>query len=382
MQQKEVFVMKMEDLFYGLVWLTVLFLFSFGAFGVASAAILDGPVVNPSNGHLYYLLSQNNWVASEAEAVTLGGHLVAVNDLAENEWVESTFGTFGGEDRYLWIGLNDRAEEGTFVWVSGDKSSYRHWSPGQPDNNDGVEDCGHMYMTGLWNDLNCSATLTTDGYPMHGVVEVINSTVTAFTATPTAGSAPLTVDFTCRANPKGGTVTQYMWDVDGDGNADQTTSTGHLTYVYTANGTYNARVKVVDSLGGIAESDPVKVTVANGTELCGVVEYYQYDSVAKSGDATFVDVKFRVYNSGNAAAAAFKVKFWISDNGAAPTTFKMITVPGLAAGKDILLDASHTFSDSIYDRRISVTIDPGKGVAEVDETNNGASIRIGGAVTK
>ena len=57
-----------------------------GAFltGPLTASILQGAVTNPANGHTYYLLTQNTWTASEAEAVTLGGHLVTAND-ADNE---------------------------------------------------------------------------------------------------------------------------------------------------------------------------------------------------------------------------------------------------------------------------------------------------------
>ena len=59
--------------------------------GQLAAGILSGPAINPGPGHTYYLLTQNTWTASEAEAVTLGGHLVTINDSAENDWVLNTF---------------------------------------------------------------------------------------------------------------------------------------------------------------------------------------------------------------------------------------------------------------------------------------------------
>jgi len=50
----------------------------------AHASILTGPVVNPANGHVYYLLSQNTWSNAEAEAVALGGHLATIRNAAED----------------------------------------------------------------------------------------------------------------------------------------------------------------------------------------------------------------------------------------------------------------------------------------------------------
>jgi hypothetical protein len=58
-------------------------------------------VVNPANHHLYYLLDAASWTRSEAESLSMGGHLVTINDEAENNWVTDTFAL----DRNLWIGF-------------------------------------------------------------------------------------------------------------------------------------------------------------------------------------------------------------------------------------------------------------------------------------
>src|SRR5438045_3064478 len=78
----------------------------------AHATVIVGPILNPANGHSYYLLETAAWTASEAEAATVGGHLVTINDLAEEQWVYATFSSYQGVSRALWIGLTDAASEG------------------------------------------------------------------------------------------------------------------------------------------------------------------------------------------------------------------------------------------------------------------------------
>ncbi|MCX6879301.1 MAG: C-type lectin domain-containing protein [Verrucomicrobia bacterium] len=113
--------------------------------GPLAAGILTGPVINPGTGHSYYLLTQNTWSASEAEAVTLGGHLVTINDSAENDWVHNTFSLFGGSAKTLWIGLHDSATEGTFAWTSGQAAAFQNWAAGEPSAGSAGEDYVHLY---------------------------------------------------------------------------------------------------------------------------------------------------------------------------------------------------------------------------------------------
>jgi len=101
----------------------------------ARAAVLAGPLTNAANAHTYYLLSADTWTASEAEARGLGGHLVTINDAAENQWVLNTFFPLTGVPyASLWIGLNDAANEGQFVWANGEPVTFTYWYPGEPNN--------------------------------------------------------------------------------------------------------------------------------------------------------------------------------------------------------------------------------------------------------
>lgn len=148
----------------------------------AHAGVISGPIVSPVNRHTYYLLSQNTWTASEAEAVTLGGHLATVRSLDENSWIFSQFSQFGGTDRGLWIGLNDAAQEGTYVWASGEAVSYLHWASGEPRNENGLDDYVHLFYpsdtsgrASFWNDApNDFSVFLTE---INGVVEVLPPTL-------------------------------------------------------------------------------------------------------------------------------------------------------------------------------------------------------------
>ena len=83
-------------------------------------------------GHFYVITdSSQTWANAETYAQSLGGHLVTVNDAAEQDWLYATFGRFGD----VWIGLTDQAVEGTWVWSSGQAVTYTNWASGQPYSN-------------------------------------------------------------------------------------------------------------------------------------------------------------------------------------------------------------------------------------------------------
>jgi glucose/arabinose dehydrogenase len=108
------------------------------------------------NGKEYLLTnSAKSWTDAQAEATSLGGNLVTINNAAEENWLKQTFGS----SEQLWIGLTDRTTEGTFKWVNGETATYRNWNPGEPNNfNFGGavpegEDYAVINQGTQWNDI-------------------------------------------------------------------------------------------------------------------------------------------------------------------------------------------------------------------------------------
>jgi hypothetical protein len=166
---------------------------------VARAAVLAGPIPNHANGHLYYLLTQGDWYGAAEEARSMGGHLAALGDSLENDWVYRTFGAYGGIPRHLWIGLTDEGGGGFAVWTNGELVGFTNWCETQPDNAEGREHCAHIVAPwyssegGRWNDLDGDWT-NASGYPTHGVVEV-----------------ELRADALGTGRPQGGDPSPWLW---------------------------------------------------------------------------------------------------------------------------------------------------------------------------
>jgi len=261
---------------------------------VLAAGILAGPITNPANGHIYFLIASNTWTGAEANAVSLGGHLVTINDAAENEWVLNTFGRFGGVARPLWIGLNDAAVEGHFVWVSGDPADYRNWMPGEPNNGGGfVPDEDYVGMRGpglsysnAWND-----TVNSDLYV--GVVEIAPSGPTGVAPTITSHpqsrtvSAGTNVTFTVTAT--GSAPLSYQWRRNETNLPGATSASLTLSNVQSANaGSYS--VRVTNAFGAATSSNAVLTILAPGTSCfarpSGLVGWWRAEGNANDAVGT------------------------------------------------------------------------------------------------
>ena len=111
------------------------------------------PVIRANS--LYILVDGPSWTEAETNSVILGGHLVTINNEAENEWLRAivpgdSISGFGG----AWIGFSDENIEGQWVWSSGIHSEFTNWSPGQPGDDWGGQDYALMGRGGDWDDAN------------------------------------------------------------------------------------------------------------------------------------------------------------------------------------------------------------------------------------
>jgi len=137
---------------------------------LSSQQLFAAPIYNSATDHLYDIVS-GNWTEAESAAQILGGHLVTVNNQSEQTWL---LDNFGSTLRY-WIGLNDVALEGTFVWSSGEPVTYTNWGTGEPTNSQGNEHYVAMNWgsngNGVWNDFPNLSQVAWNNYS--GIAEYV-----------------------------------------------------------------------------------------------------------------------------------------------------------------------------------------------------------------
>lgn len=112
--------------------------------------------------HACYFFSNESgsWDKGREDCRDRGADLVVVDSHEEKIFLSRL------TKKTVWIGLNDRDEEGTWKWVDGSPLTLTYWAATQPDNgggdpNWGEEDCVHIRaeFDDLWNDLSCEASL-------------------------------------------------------------------------------------------------------------------------------------------------------------------------------------------------------------------------------
>lgn len=84
-----------------------------------------------------------------------GGVLAAPRNEAENQ---ALYEILVKTDKRIWLGMDDMKKEGTFQYSDGGQITYTKWHPGEPNNDQGLEDCVFMLSDGKWNDSLCSDT--------------------------------------------------------------------------------------------------------------------------------------------------------------------------------------------------------------------------------
>jgi len=113
------------------------------------------------------------------------------------------------------------------------------------------------------------------------------------TATQTSGSAPLTVQFdgSGSTDPDVGDSLTYAWDLDGDGQFDDSTEESP-SHTYDTPGIYPARLRVTDQQGATSTSAPISISVDEAPPVPKILTptstttWKVGDQIAFSGEAT------------------------------------------------------------------------------------------------
>ena len=128
----------------------------------------DCPTIPPYTWHSYgehlYALT-HNWgtiFQAEDEAQAAGGHLVTINDAAENAWLTNTFDVYTrtqtglSEGHLAWIGYYRESESDPWQWASGQPVTYTNYYYAWPEGGDEARFAylhlfNHFDGAGTWN---------------------------------------------------------------------------------------------------------------------------------------------------------------------------------------------------------------------------------------
>ncbi|KAL7841431.1 hypothetical protein SRHO_G00251220 [Serrasalmus rhombeus] len=101
---------------------------------------------------IYFIsLERKTWDESRHECNKKQGDLVVINSKEEQEFVKKLASSIG---QNTWLGLTDRHSEGSWKWVDEKLMTTGYWNVGQPNNDDGTEDCVSVFSGG-WHANPC-----------------------------------------------------------------------------------------------------------------------------------------------------------------------------------------------------------------------------------
>ncbi len=178
--------------------------------------------------------------------------------------------------------------------------------------------------------------------------------VVGFTATPTSGYTPMTVQFNDTST---GLITSYEWDFNNDGSVDSTTK--NASYTYSTAGTYTVNHTVTGYGGSSSEVKKDLITVTGAPEL-------SLSSVSFNTNYPFYNntIQATILNSGAGNSEAFNVKFLINGIN------KTVNIPGLGAGNSTIVNATDIKRKAGDSASVNVAVDPENVIAEANESNN------------
>jgi PKD repeat protein len=197
-------------------------------------------------------------------------------------------------------------------------------------------------------------------------------TIESFLANPTFGKTPLDVSFETEASDTDGSIAEYIWDFNGDGANDDTTTTGFNTYRYTSSGAYNATCRAIDDQGTSSSPAIVQINVySDSTRIVSVPDDsasvdasfilpIQINDVSGIAGAEFrLDYDPTILEATNVSATNLISGFTLTDTiSAGSVAISMARATGLASGSgDFVNITFHVSSDAIAGQTSELTLD-------------------------
>ena len=111
------------------------------------------PVIFEWNGHSYAVFDNcQSWEGAKAYCEAKGGYLAVIDSVEENEALYNFMKENGYTSAYF--GLSDKAEEGTWRWVTGEEADYANWNADEPGGgtDENYAMFFYLYEDGTWND--------------------------------------------------------------------------------------------------------------------------------------------------------------------------------------------------------------------------------------
>ncbi|XP_039196673.1 pulmonary surfactant-associated protein D-like [Crotalus tigris] len=95
---------------------------------------------------------EGNFEDLRLKCAQAGGLLATPRNVAENDAIQKIAVMY---NKGIFLGITDLKTEGTFKYLNDQPITYSNWLQGEPNNNQGKENCVEMFSNGKWNDKSC-----------------------------------------------------------------------------------------------------------------------------------------------------------------------------------------------------------------------------------
>ncbi|XP_040469792.1 hepatic lectin-like [Falco naumanni] len=93
-----------------------------------------------------------SWSDAKETCADQGAHLVIINSELEQNFLKDNI----NNSSTYWLGVTDQLEEGTWIWMNGERTSISYWNTWKENKDKDQKDCGSIGPDGIWNDDRCS----------------------------------------------------------------------------------------------------------------------------------------------------------------------------------------------------------------------------------